>query len=145
VVDHGEANVLGVNTIVFGRVIFEEGIRNVDSTRDRSVSGNLSLHLISTSDLVVVADVVLGVFDSPAFVLAIFTDRWWGPGAVLACVNRSHGVLEVVSNVLLARASHKSGIVSVLVNLSRVTSIARATGLSVDNDLSVNGDGSSGR
>jgi len=144
VVDSGEADLLRVDSIVLFGIVSEESVGDVDSARDGTVSGKLGLHLISSSDTVVVADVVSGVLDSPAFVLASFASRAWRPCAVLAGGDRANLFLEVVGGVLFARSSHESSVVSVLVDLSGVTSIARATSLSVDNDLSVNGDGSGG-
>jgi len=145
VVDHGEADLLGVDSVVLGGIVSEEGIGNVDSARDRAVSGDLSLHLVSTSHAVVIADVVSsGRGDGPAFVLTILSSGWWGPGAVLAGSDGRDLSLEVVGNVLLASSVDESFIMGVLVNLSGVTSIARATSLSVDNDLGVNRDGGGG-
>jgi len=88
-----------------------------------------------------VTDVVSGGSDSSAAFLTIFTSGRWGRRAVSASVNGSQFVLQVVGSVLHARSADETSGVGVGVDATGVTSIARATSLGVDDDLSVDGDG----
>jgi hypothetical protein len=99
--------------------------------------------LINSLHFVIVTDVITGVSNGPAFILTTLSSRWWRPSAVFAFINGSELVLEIVSDILLARASNQAGIMSILVNLSRVSTVTRATSLSVDDNLSVNRNGGS--
>merc|ERR1712046_555382 len=74
-----------------------EGISDMDTTRDRSILGDFSLHLVNSLDTVVVTDIVTSVRDCPAFVLTTFSSRWRRPGAVLTFVDRRHCRLEIIS------------------------------------------------
>jgi len=91
-----------------------------------------------------VTDVVSGGSDSSAAFLTIFTSGRWGRRAVSASVNGGQFVLQVVGSVLHARSADETSGVGVGVDATGVTSIARATSLGVDDDLSVDGDGGEG-
>jgi hypothetical protein len=92
----------------------------------------LSLHLVSTADVIVFTDVVLGILNSEATIHAVVTYSGWGPGAFTAGVNVSaHASLEVVGSVLHAGLVLKSGVVRELVNLGGAATVARASSLAV--------------
>ena len=113
----------------------------VDAAGDGTVSVEFSFHLICTFDMVVLRDVVLGVFDSPAAIKAGFIRPGWGPCAVTADVNVfAHVALEVECGVLHARRVVETTVVSILVDCSGVASIARASLLAVNDYLSIKSD-----
>jgi hypothetical protein len=141
VVDERESHFLGVNT----SSVELESVGDVDTARDGSVLEDLSLHLSDTLNGVMVSDVVSGGSHSSAAFLTIFSSSRWGRGAVTADVNGLKSRLQVVSNVLHARSVNETGLVSVRVDTTGVTTVARASSLSVDNHLGVDGDGGDGR
>jgi hypothetical protein len=113
----------------------------VDAAGDGTVSIEFSLHLICTFDMVILRDVVLGVFDSPAAIKAGFIRPGWGPCAVTADVNVfAHVALEVECGVLHARRVVQTAVVSILIDCSGVASVARASFLAVYNNLSIKSD-----
>jgi len=103
VVDAWVFNVFRVDSsVVFGL----EFVGSLDTARDRTVSGNFSLHSGSSAELIVLRGVVMLVLDSSAAREALFSSlvlfAWW-PGAVSANVDGSALVVQVRGNVLLAR------------------------------------------
>ena len=63
------------------------------------------------------------------------------PCAITAEVDvRAHAALEVVGGVLLARGVGDTVLVGVLIDATWVSTIARTTGLAVDDDLGVKAD-----
>lgn len=141
VVDERESHFLGVDT----SSVVLESVGDVDATRDRSVLEDFSLHLLDTPNGVMVSDVVSGGSHSSAAFLAIFSSSRWRRGAVTADIDGLKSRLQVVSNVLHARSVNETGLVSVRVDTTGVTTVARASSLGVYNDLSVNGDWGDGR
>ena len=139
-VDHREENVLGVDGSTV--VLSLEFLSGVDTARDRTVGVKLGHHLIGTSKAVMVTNVVhLIRGDSSAAILTIITLRGRRPGAVTADISCfAHAVDEVICNILLARRVRNTGSVSISVDHGGITTIARATSLAVDDDLSIETD-----
>jgi len=133
VVDKHEIKVLGVDT---ASVCVEFG-SGVDTTRDRTVLSEVGLHLISTGQVVILIDVVFVVGHSVTAVETVVTNWGWRPGAVTALVNWLNSSLQVISNVLHAGRIRNTIVEGVLVDSARVTTVARATSVSIDNDLCV--------
>jgi len=101
-INHREPNFLGVDAVVLGGIISQEAIGNVNTTRDRTVLGDFSFHLVNSFHLVVIADVVARITHGPAFVLSRLSSRGWRPSAIFAFVNGSYLALKVGGDVLLA-------------------------------------------
>jgi len=119
-------------------IVFLEVVRHVDTARDRSVHRQLSLHLISSFDEVVLVHVVPEVrLDREATLETIIIRARWWPHAVTAHIDRCDLMLQVVSDVLLTRRMDKSHIVCVLVYIARVSTVAGATSLSIHHNLCV--------
>merc|ERR1719148_474127 len=105
VVDLGDLDVLSedvvtltLNDLVVGGL---EEIGCVDTAGDGTMSIELSHHLVSTLDLVVIGDVVLSVLDSNAVDISSLTCS--GRGAVTAdIVVRAFTALQVLGSVLFA-------------------------------------------
>ncbi len=99
-INQREKHVLGVNAASVSVKFFCA----VDAAGDGTMSIEFSLHLVCTFDMIVVRNVVLCVFHSPAAIKAGFIGPGWGPCAVTADVNVfSHVALEVECGVLHAR------------------------------------------
>lgn len=75
---------------------------------------------------------------------AVFKARvaffWRRPRTVPANVNWLASVLQVVRSVLLAGRVRQARFRSILVNFNRISAVARATFVTVDNDLSIKTD-----
>ena len=100
-VDLRESNDLRVDTTL---VVLLPVVSSVDTARDGTVSVKLSLHLIGTSQGVVLTDVVSNIgSDSEAVLKTVIIGLGWAPKAVTALIHRCALVLQVVGNVLLAR------------------------------------------
>jgi len=138
VVDERESDLLGVDT---SGVEFES-VGDMDTTRDGSVLGDLSLHLSNTLDLVMVSDVVSFRSNGSASFHARLTRSRWGRGAVTALIDGRHSRLQVEGSVLHARSSDKTYFMCGRVDTTGVTTVARATLLGIDNGLGIDGDGS---
>ena len=133
VVNHGEEHVLAVDA---SEIVLLEVLGCVYTAGDGAMGIKLSLHLVSTTEVVVVTDVVLGVSNSETTTHAVVTDSGWGPGAFTASVNVcAHTSLEVVGSILLAGFVLKSDVMGELVNLGGAATVARASGLAIDNML----------
>jgi len=110
VVDHWEKFVLRVDATS----VSLEFVSNFDTACDWSVLVKIGLHLLSTSQAVVVGSIVVFVVNSPAFVLAGLVLWAWWPGAVLALVDGTAGhLVKVVSDVC---SQEESGIPSLWAN-----------------------------
>jgi len=139
VVNHREFEVLRIDTTQ----IVVEVVGGVDTAADGTVEEEFSLHLVSTSDMVVLRSIVLGVVHGGAAVETIVTLSGRRPGAVSAEINvLAHAVDKVVSSVLLARRVRNTVLKGIFVNLGRVATVAGATSLAVNDDLSVEANGS---
>lgn len=115
-----------------------ESIGSVNTARNGTILQS-SLHLCFTFDTVVVRYVISCMrCNSVTSTQAIYTCIWWWPLAISAYINCCISGLEVVGNVLFAWTVNKTDIVSIFINLSRVSSIARASSLSIDDHLSIN-------
>lgn len=81
-----------------------ETVGGLDTARDWTVLEELSLHLVDSSDAIVVGHVMLSVVNSPTLVLTGLSNRAWWPGAVLAVVECVTATLlvVVVGNILFA-------------------------------------------
>ena len=138
VVDHvPRLSLLRVDTVIDAEIVGGlEGVGGVDTAAHRSVGSKLSLHLISTSDIIVLADVVASVLNGNAAVEAILTLSGRRPCAVTADVDVSANIhLIVVGLIVSARSVDESLVSGELIDLSGVTTIARSTSLAVDNHL----------
>lgn len=95
--------------------------------------------------MVVLADVVLVVSHGCTTVKAIITSFWsWWRAVLAEVVVSASAVDQVVSNVLLARAVGDTVLECVLIDQGRVTTIAAAASLAVNDRLSVETDWSCG-
>jgi len=134
VVDDGQEDLFRVDS---ARVSPLELVSHVNTAGDGTMSVDLSLHLISSLNVIVVSDVVSDVGgDSGAARKTVVAFSGWWPDAVTADVDWLASVLQVVSSVLLAGRVHKTVVVSPLVDLSGVSTIAGATSLAVNDYLS---------
>ena len=73
----------------------------MNTAGERAVHGKLSLHLISTMHLVMLADVILLVVNSFTAVKAEVACDLWRPCAITANIDVCALALQVVSGVLL--------------------------------------------
>lgn len=135
-VDENKVQVLRVNTTS----VFLELGSGLDTTADRTVLCKVGLHLVSALQVVVLVDVVLLVGDGEATLHTAFTSGGWGPCAVTASVNVGNSSLQVVSNVLHAGGVGDAAVEGMLVDLGGVTTVAGATSVSIDDNLSVKSD-----
>ena len=117
----------------------------MDTARDWSMGSKLSLHLLNTTKCIVFAGIVLSIFDSDTVLEELLTWVWWWTMAVTANIDVSALVVLVQSDVVHAGRVHDTSLVSVIVNESWITSIARATDLAVDDSLWVKTDWGWGR
>jgi len=112
----------------------------MDTAGDRTIFEYLSFHIVYSAHRVMISNVVLTnllIVDSRTIVKSALTCGRWRPRTVTALINRCEISLEVVGYVLHARAVHKALSVSVPVNHSRVSTVARAACLCVNNDLGI--------
>ena len=138
VVDHiPRLSLLGVDTVIDAEIVVElEGVSGVDTAAHRTVGSKLSLHLVSTSDVVVLADVVASVLNGDASFDTRLTLSGRRPCAVTADVDVSANIiLIVIGLVICARSMDKSLVSCELIDLGGVTTIARSTSLAVNNHL----------
>jgi hypothetical protein len=138
VVDWDRVEMFGVDA---ARVSVVKSISCLDTAGDRTKLGKLRLHLIGSDHWVVLADVVLLVGYGSAVCGRIFTsfrNRWRAISAQVEIGALT--ALKVVSSILLARAVGDSVLVSVLVNLSGVATIAATSSLAIDDSLGVKTD-----
>ena len=100
----------------------------------------LSLHLVSTRNVEVLTDVVASVgLDGSATINSTLANGRRRPGAVTAHVDvLAASVHIVVGSVVDAAGVHKASVMSEFVDLSGVSTVARATSIAVDNHLGVN-------
>jgi len=134
VVDERKSLVLAVDATGIG--IERRG--GVDSAGDGSVEIEFGLHLVSSLDVIVLGDVVVGVLNGPTVLDAGLTDGGRRPGAVSADVDVSaHPGGEVVCDVVHARGVLETVSVGPFVYSSWVSTIAGTTSLAVDNDLGI--------
>jgi hypothetical protein len=87
--------------------------------------------------MVVIPNVVFLVLDSPTIFLTFFTSLWWRPGAISTGIDLLYLTLQVVCNILHARAVTQSFFVSMFVHSPRVTAIASTSKLAVNYFLSI--------
>lgn len=135
VIDHWECNFLRVDTTVVGVLPIVGG---VDTAGDWAVGVELSLHLLSTTEGVVLTNVEAEVWlDTEAVLKAIITWAWWAPKAVTADINILWLLLQVVGNILFTAAVDETVSTGIGVDIAWVSTVARATSLLVNNNLSV--------
>ena len=95
-----DTDVLRVNAAI---VVVFEVLSHVDTARDGAMSEELGLHLVNTLNIVILANIVLGILDCGAILKSRVTLCWRGSGAVTANVDWfAEAVLKVVGNVLHA-------------------------------------------
>jgi len=135
VIDHWECNFLGVDTTFVS--IFPI-VGGMNTAGNWAVGVELSLHLISTTEGIVLTDVETKIWlDSEAVLKAIITWAWWAPKAVTADINFFWLLLQVVSNILFTTTVDETMCAGIGVDITWVSTVARATSLLVDNYLSV--------
>jgi len=123
---------------VYASSISLELISHINSAWYWPIGINLSLHLISTTQSVVWTDIVMfEVLNSPAVSLAIISSSWSRTYTVFAQVDSLAVTSKdiVVSTVLHARWVWNTIVLSISINSNGVTSIARATSLTVNYGL----------
>jgi len=123
-------------------VIPLEVIGDVNTTRDGTVL-ELSFHLVGSLDIPVLANVVANVrSDSCTVCKTVITysrRRSVAVSADIDCGTRASNI--VVSNIVHARRVDETFRHCELVDLSRVSSIARTSSVAVDDHLGIKSDG----
>ena len=122
-------------------IVGVEVVGGVDTARDGSVL-ELSLHLDSTLHVVVLVDVVAShIGDGGATFDARITNSGRRPSAVTAHINGLAASRDIVERLIVStRSVDKTLLASELVNFGGVSTIARATGIAVDDHLGREGD-----
>ena len=132
----GNANVFRINPAAVVRLF--EGFSDFHNTRDRSIL-KLGLHLVSTDNVIVLTNIVTGVrSNSPAVLNTTLVKSRNGTNAVTTNVDCATEACNfILSDVVHAGRVNKTFFHGELEDRSRISTVARATCLTVDHHLGI--------